>query len=228
MVEAMTATLHRLMLLLALLALPYSVFAHRLDEYLQATLVAIEPGNIKLQINLTPGVDIAQQVIAAIDRDRDGVISTNEAAAYAESFKHDLTLRLGQRPLELKLTASDFPPPDELRTGWGIIRLEYTAAPGSFEPGAHELYFENRHQTNFSVYLVNAALPKSSTIQITRQTRYENQSTGQIEFTFRPPADVSGAKRIVLPLGIALVGLCGGAVIWRRRTRDPATIPQRR
>ena len=55
MVEAVTSTA-RLLLLLALLAFPSAVFAHRDDQYLQATLVAIEPSGVRLQINLTPGV----------------------------------------------------------------------------------------------------------------------------------------------------------------------------
>ena len=84
MVEAVTRTLCRLPLLLALLAFPSAVFAHRDDQYLQATLVAIEPSGVRLQINLTPGVAVAEQVLAQIDRDRDGVISKNEAAAYAK------------------------------------------------------------------------------------------------------------------------------------------------
>jgi hypothetical protein len=81
MAEAMSRILCRLPLLLALLALPSAVFAHRDDQYLQATLVAIEPSGVRLQINLTPGVAVAEQVIAEIDRDRDGAISKNEAAA---------------------------------------------------------------------------------------------------------------------------------------------------
>src|SRR5262249_53406279 len=76
--------------LLPLLAPPPTLFAHRLDEYLQATLVSIEPNAIRLQINLTPGVAVAEPVLARIDLDRDGVISTNEAAAYAEMLKRDL------------------------------------------------------------------------------------------------------------------------------------------
>jgi hypothetical protein len=225
MADAVTTVLRRLPIWLALLAFPFSGSAHRLDEYLQATLIAIEPGSIRLQIILTPGVAVAAPVLALIDRDGDGAISTNEASAYAERLKRDLTLRIDGRALELKLTASNFPPPDELRTGWGIIRLEYAAAPGPFTPGAHELAFENRHQSSLSVYLVNAALPKSSSIQITRQTRNENQITGRIDFTFQPPpAGSSGAKRIVLPLCVALVVLCAGAVIWWRRRRDSATV----
>src|SRR5438132_10628279 len=110
MVEtAMTATLRCLPLLLALLVFPSAVFAHRLDEYLQATLVVIEPRAVRLQINLTPGVAIAEKVLAPIDRDGNGVISTNEATAYADLLKRDLIVRLDEREVELKLTATSFP-----------------------------------------------------------------------------------------------------------------------
>jgi len=126
MAEAVTRTLCHLPLLLALLAFPSAVFAHRDDQYLQATLVAIEPSGVRLQMNLTPGVAVAEQVIAEIDRDRDGAISKNEAAAYAELLKRDLTLRIDGRDLELKLTASEFVPPEELRTGSGTIQMEFS------------------------------------------------------------------------------------------------------
>ena len=102
MVEAVTRTLCRLALLLALLALPSAVFAHRDDQYLQATLVAIEPSGVRLQINLTPGVAVAEQVLAEIDRDRDGAISQNEAAAYAELIKRDLALRVDGRDVRIE------------------------------------------------------------------------------------------------------------------------------
>jgi hypothetical protein len=188
MVEAVTtiSTLRRLPLLLASLVFPSAVFAHRVDEYLQATLVVIDPGSLRLQINLTPGVAVADKVLAVIDRDRDGAISPNEAAAYAESLRRDLTLRLDRRDLELKVTASKFPAPAELRTGWGIIQVEFTAAPGRLAAGAHRLTLENRHLAAVSVYLINAARPRSDTVQINSQKRNDNQSTGEIEYTFHP------------------------------------------
>ena len=159
MVEAVIATLRRrppLRLLLALLAFPSAVFAHRLDEYLQATLVVIEPGEVRLQINLTPGVDVAEQVLALIDCNRDSVISKSEITAYAESLKRDLIVRLDQRNVELKLTASDFPEPTELRTGLGIIQMEFSVKPSSLAAGVHKLTLENRHLPGLSVYLFNA------------------------------------------------------------------------
>src|SRR4029453_14897085 len=102
--EAVERAPGRLALLPVLLALPSAVFAHRDDQYLQATLVAIEPSGVRLQINLTPGVAVAEKVLPEIDRDRDGAISKNEAAAYADSLKRDLTLHIDGRKLDLKLT----------------------------------------------------------------------------------------------------------------------------
>jgi hypothetical protein len=186
MVEAVTRTLCRLPLMLALLALPSNVFAHRDDQYLQATLVAIEPDGVRLQINMTPGVAAAEQVIKRIDRDRDGAISKNEAPAYAELLKRDLTLRLDGRNLELKLTASEFVPPAELGTGSGIIQMEFAAIFGPLAAGPHRLTFENRHLTTMSVYLINAAQPRFTAVRITSQKRNQNQSAGEIEFTFHP------------------------------------------
>ncbi len=182
MVERVIALIRYACLLPGLVALPSAALAHRLDEYLQATLVSIEPGAIKLQINLTPGVDVAQHVLAVIDRDHDGAISTSEAAAYAESLKHDLTLRLDGRQVALKLTDSTFPAPSELWTGWGIIQLEFSAAIGPLASGEHRLSLNNRHLPRLSVYLFNAAQPKSASIQITGQKRNKDQSTGEIEF----------------------------------------------
>jgi hypothetical protein len=205
MVEIVTRTLRCLpRLLLALLAFPSTACAHRLDEYLQATLVAIEPGDVRLQINLTPGVAVADQVLAVIDRDRDGVISPNEAAAYAELLKSDLIVRLDERNVELKLIASNFPELAELRTGWGIIQMEFSATPGSLAAGAHTLTIENRHLPTVSVYLINAAQPRSGSVQIITQRRNENQSAGEIAFIFHP-LNSSRAVAIIALLAALLV-----------------------
>jgi hypothetical protein len=200
MVDAVIRVFRHLPLLLVFLAGPPTVLAHRLDQYLQATLVAIEPDGVRLEINLTPGVAIADQVLALIDRDRDGVISTNEARAYADLLKRDLVVQLDQRNVGLKLTAFNFPAPAELRTGLGIIQLEFSAATGSLPAGGHKLTVLNRHLPVSSVYLFNAALPRSGSVQITRQKRNEDQSLGEIEFNFDRPANSSKSFGIVASL----------------------------
>jgi len=184
MAEAMIRILRfPALLIVGFFALPSTILAHRLDEYLQATLVTIEPGEIRLQMNLTPGVDVAQQVLSRIDRNGDSVISTNEAKAYATLLMRDLSLRLDQRNVELKLTSSDFPAPTELRTGLGIIQIELSAIISSLPGGAHTLLLENRHLPTLSVYLINAAQPRSASVHVIRQKRNETQSTGEIDFT---------------------------------------------
>jgi hypothetical protein len=219
MVEAAvtTTSLLRLPLLLALLlAIPRAASAHVLDEYLQATLVLIEPGDVRLQINLTPGVEVADRVIALIDRDRDGTISTGEAAAYSEILKRDLVVRLDERGVDLKLTASDFPAPAEFRTGMGIVKTEFSITPGSFTPGAHRLTLDNHHLPAIGVYLFNAAKPNSESVRITGQKRNPNQSTGAIEFTYSPSrAHPAGAfTAIGTGVGVGVLVLCLLAGKW--------------
>jgi len=191
MAGPVSKSLRHLPLALALLALPARALAHQLDEYLQATLVAIEPGQIQFRINLTPGVAVAERVLGLIDQDRDGIISTNESAAYAELIKRDLVVRLDGRTVELKPGSSFFPGPEELRTGSGIIQIHYAATPVALAAGSHRLSLENRHLLPASVYLFNAAQPKSASIHIIAQNRNENQSTGEITFSVQPPRSPS-------------------------------------
>jgi hypothetical protein len=186
MVDAVTRTCRHLLWLL--FVLPSAGLAHQLDEYIQATLVAIEPGEIRLQMNLTPGVQVASQVLAVVDRDRNGVISTNEAVAYAEAVRKDLVVRLDGRSVTLKLNASNFPAVNEIRDGLGIIQIEFSVTPGSFLTGPHTLTVEDHHLLAISAYLVNAARPKSALIQITGQKRNETQSFGEVDFNFSAPA----------------------------------------
>ena len=54
--------------------------AHRLDEYLQATILSIEKNRLQAQMTLTPGVAVYPIVLAAIDTDADGVLSEDRAA----------------------------------------------------------------------------------------------------------------------------------------------------
>jgi hypothetical protein len=176
-------TLDLFVALVAWVVLPCVSQAHRLDEYLQATLVSIEPAEIRLQINLTPGVEVADHVLDRIDRNRDGTISTNEARHYCELLRRDLVVQLDQHKLKLKLTALNFPAPNELRTGLGIIQIEFSASAGALGAGGHKLTFNNRHLPKLSVYLFNAAQPGSGSLQITGQKRNETQSKGEIEFT---------------------------------------------
>ena len=202
--------------LLALLALPSGASAHRLDEYLQATLVCVEPDAVRLSIQLTPGVDVADVVVALVDHDHDGSVSPDEAAAYVGLLERDLVVGLNGVQVKLKVVASRFPEPAELRTGSGIISVEFMA-PISVPAGTHGVTLENRHLPGTSAYLLNAGRPNSRSVRITRQSRNDNQSAGAIEFTFHPESSGSGAVGIAAALA-ALIAAATGRWAWRRRS----------
>jgi hypothetical protein len=213
MVETVRGALRILLLLMALIATPFDGRAHQLDEYLQATLVSIEPDAVRVQINLTPGAAIARRLVDTIDRDRDGTISTNEERLYVEELKRDLSLRLDGRAVELKLAASDFPATAEMLTGWGIISMEFRGKLGALSPGLHKITLENRHLPAMSGYLFNAAPAKSEFVKITAQKRNMNQSRGEIEFGYEPAMGPLRASVVVPAVGPLLVVLL--AVFWR-------------
>jgi hypothetical protein len=79
------------------------------------------------------------------------------------------------------------------------------------------LSLTNRHISSVSVYLFNAAKPTTPSIQITRQTRNETQSVGEIELTFHPPANSVSAVWIVA-LAATLLG-AGTLMSSRKRIR---------
>ena len=56
------------------------VSAHRLDEYLQATLIAVEKDRVEVSLRLIPGVAVSSAVIASIDTNGDGLPEDGEPA----------------------------------------------------------------------------------------------------------------------------------------------------
>ena len=182
--------------------------SHQLDEYVQATLVEIEPSCIRLSINLTPGVEIADRVLKLIDADSDGSISQFELIAYAELLTRDLSIRLDGRDVELQVAETYSSETNDLKEGWGIIQCEYIISPIALSPGAHKFSFANRHMRSVGVYLFNAARPISSKIQISKQHRNTNQSNCEIDFNCHPSKSDTSVRGILFPATIFIAAVC--------------------
>ena len=84
-------------------------WAHRLDEYLQGTIVSIERNRFQAQVTLTPGVAVFPFVIANIDTDGNGIVSAEEQQAYAAHVLQDLSLAIDGTQLAPHLLAVRFP-----------------------------------------------------------------------------------------------------------------------
>src|SRR5262245_48902334 len=148
-----------------LLSLGTPGLAHRLDEYLQATLLSVEKDCVLAQIRLTPGVAVFPAVLARIDADGDGRISSAEQSAYAERVLRDLSLGIDSGSLRLRLVSSRCADTEELKAGLGEIQLEVRADLPRGGPN-RRLVFENHHQPAMAAYLVNALVPGDPGIRL--------------------------------------------------------------
>jgi hypothetical protein len=155
--------------------------AHRLDEYLQATIFSVEKDHVQASMRLIPGVAVSSAVIASIDSNGDGRFSESEQMAYADRVLEDLFLAVDGNQLKPKLVLAEFPTAELMSEGLGEIHIEYTA---DFPRGGRNrrLVLENRHQMQNSAYLVNCLVPNDHDIQIVGQRRNEQQSVYEVDY----------------------------------------------
>jgi len=161
------------------------VSAHRRDEYLQAARLAIDPGRVQLELDLTPGIALADTILADIDRNGDGALSAEEQRSYASLVLSALTLEVDGTPVRPRLAATSFPDADSMRRGEGTIRLQSAATLPRVSSGFHQLRFRNRHHPDRSVYLANALVPESNDVAVTAQRRDIDQTELTIDYLLR-------------------------------------------
>ena len=161
-----------------------SASAHRLDEYLQATRLSLAANQIGVEIDLTPGVDVAQAIFAMINTDHDGTISPSEAAKYANQVVRETALEIDGHPSQLDVLRYEFPSFQEMNAGEGVIRI-YARAVWRGSAGAHRLIYQNNHKTDLGVYLVNALRPGTPAIEIMEQHRDPYQRGMNLGFVLR-------------------------------------------
>ena len=184
--------------------------AHRLDDYLQATRLGISRDRVVVELDLTPGVLVAAQVFAMIDRDGDARVSPVEIEGYARRVLRDLSLRVDDRPYALTLTRAESPSWDEIREGEGTIHLE-AFADTALARGVHRIRYANMHESTSGVFLVNALKPSTRAIAI-RSQRRDVQQHG-IDLDVDVATSLGTATWFVIPVA-ALAAL----LIRRRRT----------
>jgi hypothetical protein len=169
------------------LLLGEAAWGHRLDEYLQATRIAVGMKQIRLEMDLTPGVAILQELLPLLDSNKDGHISSQEQKQYAQRVLQDVSLALDGQQQTIKLVAVSFPSLADMEAGEGTIHLKATVNLSAMEARSHELLLRNAHLPKISVYLVNALVPESRAIQITQQIRDERQTEYRLRFLVKPP-----------------------------------------
>jgi hypothetical protein len=187
--------------------------AHRMDEYLQAARIAIDPGRAEIELDLTPGIALADSILADIDRNRDGSLSAEEQRTYGSLVLSALELDVDGARLPLELGASSFPETGAVKRGEGTIRLHLAAALPPLSAGVHHLLFRNRHHPARSVYLANALVPQSYRVVVTGQQRDVGQTELTIDYVLS--AAPAGSRTAWL-LGAVAVAIVLSALLMRQ------------
>lgn len=165
-----------------------TALAHPLDEYLQALYVTLGSDRLGLELDLTPGVLVAPQVVALVDGDGDGQISDAEAWAYARRVVSEMRLEVDQQPYSLAPTAVVFPPMLNLTSGVGLIHLEVAAVGAggtaiSVPGGPHQVSVWNGHAPVKSAYQSAVVLQQPGEIEVHQQTRDDLQQRLRVDYT---------------------------------------------
>lgn len=205
-------------------------FGHRLDEYLQGTLISVEKNSLHAEMTLTPGVAVFPFLISSIDTDADGAISQEEQAAYARSVLRDLSLSIDGQRVTPRLRSLRFPTIGEMKEGRGEIHLDVDA---DLPAGGRNrnIQLENRHQSKISAYQVNCLIPRDLAIHIAVQHRNYSQSLYRLEYAdtdVRADSPLSAFWSGGLGwLGAIALVLCLRALfLWRQRAGRPGPLPE--
>ncbi len=185
--------------------------AHRRDEYLQAARIGIDPGRVELQLDLTPGIEVADKVIADIDRNHDGRLSDDEQRAYVRRVLNAVGVEIDRQSIHIAPIAWTFPDVTAFRQGEGSIRVTAEASQLQVPDGPHQLTFSNAYQPDISVYLANALVPASDRVAIHGQTRDANQR--QLAIDYDVAADPLPLMTVWLLFGIVGAMVLGAVAL---------------
>jgi hypothetical protein len=181
--------------------------AHRRDELLQAAHIALDTNRLDVDLDLTPGIEVAEATIAAADLDRDGSLSAHERRAYCGTVLAAIRLELDGVPVQLQPQSCRFSDLAQIRNGEGTIQLRAGTRVPALSVGDHQVLFRSAFQPDSSVYLANALVPASDAVAVTAQHRDADQRSLAIDYRIRP------GQTLPLPLW-PLGALGGGLLAW--------------
>ncbi len=162
---------------------PQAVFAHPLDVYLQATYLSVKPTQIEVELDLTPGVLVAPQILPQLDTNGDGQISDAEGRAYVDSVLGKVLLQVDAKPLTLGINRIEMPEHLNLQAGYGTIRVFATAQLSEAMSGTHQLTYKNNYSSVGSAYQVNAFIDKKVAVTLGKQNRDSLQQGMTMSYT---------------------------------------------
>ncbi len=162
-------------LLLALV--PGWAFAHPEHEVVQNAYLTLTAGEVRLQLDLSPGPEVAGVFVRPLDANGDKRITDAEARAFAQAILRQSKLTLDGAPAAFTLQSVTAPTYDALTSGAATLKV-YALARRADGVGAHRLAYENRYAPIESRCIGNVFLQASGGWQY-QVTGQEHASAGR-------------------------------------------------
>ena len=125
-------------------AAPNAAQAHPLDEVVQGSYLTLKPGQVALELDISPGPLVVDTVLRRLDGDGDGRISRDEAKAFGRMVLGQTILSIDGVAAAWRVESVVAPPFQNIRQGADTIKI-YAVARRLERVGAHSFAYENRY-----------------------------------------------------------------------------------
>ena len=136
---------------------PGWALAHPVDEVVQGAYLTLARGAVRLELDLTPGTEVADGVLRAIDANGDRQLSDAEARGFGERVLKQSTLTLNGKAVAWRLDRVSAPDYQDLQLASATLKI-YAVAQRVDRAGAQGLAYENRYQPAKSQCIANIFL----------------------------------------------------------------------
>lgn len=167
---------------------PVLAAAHPLDEVVQGAYLTLAPGELRLELNVTPGSEVAARLLRELDPNRDRRITELEGRAWARRVLAQSGLTLDGRAVRWTLVRVGVPPYEHLQGESDTLKI-HAVARRPDRAGSRTLAYENRYQPARSQHVANIFLQpgRGWTYAVAGQQRGSDGRTLTLRYTSARP-----------------------------------------
>lgn len=169
---------------LVLCALPFGAVAHQVHEIVQNAYLTLAPGELRLELDLLPGTDVAEAFLADLDPDGNGEVTRAEAEAFAGWVLDRSELLMEGVDADWVLNDIEVPGPSLLASGHSSVRI-FATARRTDPDGAGRIVYANRYHPAASQWMANVFVAPAAgmTYRIDVQTRSDQGQELTADYT---------------------------------------------
>jgi hypothetical protein len=172
----------------AAMLIPGWALAHPVDEVMQGAYLTLAPGRVELLLEMTPGADVADAVLGALDADGNRIVTLGEARTFARQVLDKSALTLDGVEVPWVMLSVTVPSYDVLAQSDDLLRIEASAVRAD-KMGAHVLSCNNAYVPATILRFANIFLRSDGnwTYAVTGQDSSEDGSALTVEYTAAQP-----------------------------------------